>query len=130
MTANWLAPDLMVEDVAATVSWYEDGLGAETIGTLPEDADDPIWAQVEIGDVWIMFQGRASLEEELPSIAGTPIGGSFTLSVDVDDLDASAESVADVPRVLEVRTTDYGRREFAIEDPNGYVLWFGEKVPE
>jgi len=29
-----------------------------------------------------------------------------------------------------MRTTDYGRREFPIEDPNGYVLWFGEKAAE
>jgi uncharacterized glyoxalase superfamily protein PhnB len=125
---HWLAPNLMVEDVSATVEWYERTLDAERIGEMPEDGDDLVWAQIEMGDVWIMFQQRESLEEELPSIAGTEIGGSFTMYIDVDDIDSLATSLEDVSHVLEMRTTDYGRREFAIEDPNGYVLWFGEKA--
>jgi hypothetical protein len=30
--------------------------------------------------------------------------------------------------VEDLHETDFGWEQFAIEDPNGYVLWFGEKL--
>jgi uncharacterized glyoxalase superfamily protein PhnB len=119
----------MVEDVAATIDWYERALDAETIGQMPEGSDDPEWAQVRIGEVSIMFQQRASLEADLPSFEGTEIGASMTLYIDADDVRALYDELAGGADVaLELRETAYGRREFAVTDPNGYVLWFGEKV--
>ena len=129
MAFTELTPNCMVEDVAATVDWYERVLGATTVDRMPEAGDDLLWAQVRIGDVSIMFQERASLEAELPSFEGAEIGASLTLYVDAEDVRELHGELADEAEVvLELRETDYGRREFAIADPNGYVLWFGEKV--
>ena len=129
-TYNRLTPNLLVEDVAETIAWYEDILGAEELARMPPESDDPEWGQVEFGDVWLMFQTRASLAADVPALEGSEMGGSFTMYVDTDDAAGVHEraSEADVTVVQALRETEYGRREFAIADPNGYVLAFGEKV--
>lgn len=129
-TYNRLTPNLMVDDVAESLAWYEDVLGAEELARMPPESDEPEWGQVEFGDVWLMFQARDSLEDEVPALAGAAIGGSLTMYVDTDDArevhERAREAGATVVQAL--HETDYGRLEFAIEDPNGYVLAFGEQV--
>lgn len=131
-TYNSLTPNVMVDDVAETVAWYERVFDAEELARMPPESDDPDWGQVEIGDVWLMFQARESLVDDVPALEGAEIGGSLTFYVDTDDAIAVHERAvtegADV--VQELRETDYGRREFAVADPNGYVLAFGEKLDE
>lgn len=124
-----LTPNLMVEDVTSTVDWYERRLGFEQTSELG-DQDDLEWAQVERDDVAVMFQRRDSIVSEVPAFADAPVGGSFTLYLRVDDVESLAAGLDDVERVLDLRTSEYGMREFAVEDPNGYVLWFGEVDPD
>ena len=132
MTVNSLTPDLMVEDLAETVAWYERVFDAEVAATLPEDADadEGWWAQLEMGDASLMLQERESLTEKLPVLAEADIGGSVALYIDVDDAEALSADLADagVEMVTEMHETDFGWKQFAVEDPNGYVLWFGEKL--
>ncbi len=127
---NRLTPNVMVADVAAAIEWYERVLDAEELARMPPGTDDPEWGQVEFGDVQLMFQDRNSLEADVPALAGADIGGSLTLYVDTDDALAVHErALAEGATVVqELRETEYGRREFAVEDPNGYVLAFGEKL--
>ena len=124
-TFERVTPNLMVEDVVSTVAWYEEELGFERTSEMDEDGE-LVWAQVERDDVRLRFQRRESLEAEVPVLAGSPIGGSLTFYVHVDDDESLAQSIADHERVLDMRTSEYGLREFAIRDCNGYVLWFGE----
>lgn len=130
MTVNSLTPNLMVEDVAATIEWYVERLDAEVLGRMPPESDDPEWAQIALDEASLMFQERASIEADVPALAGREIGGSFTLYVDVDDTDALHDRLVEAGAtvVQERRETDYGRREFAVADPNGYVLNVGEKL--
>lgn len=130
MAVNSLTPNLMVGDVAETVAWYTNTLDAEELARMPPESDEPEWAQLALDDAWLMLQERESLEADVTVLEGREIGGSFTLYLDVDDavalrdrLVAAGETV-----VQELRETDYDRREFAIEGPNGYVLNFGEKL--
>ena len=128
---NSLTPNLMVTDVVDSLRWYERVLDAAELGRMPADSDDPEWAQVGFGDVSVMFQGRDSLAADVPALAEVDIGGSLTLYVDVEDVEGLHERVVDregasVAQAL--RETEYGRREFAVEDPDGYVLAFGEKL--
>lgn len=131
MHANSLTPDLMVEDVQATVDWYERVFDAEVAATLPSDADaNYFWAQVMIDDSPLMIQDRESLERKLPVLEGAPVGGSVALYVDVDDAKALYDDLeaADVEIVNSPHETEFGWRQFAVTDCNGYVLWFGEKL--
>lgn len=129
MTVHALTPNLMVENVAATVYWYRSRLDADELARMPPDSDDPEWAQIALGEASLMVQARESIEADVPALAGREIGGSFTLYVDVDDVTALHDELGSAGEtvVQELRETDYDRREFAILDPNGYVLNFGEK---
>jgi len=132
VTVNSLTPDLMVEDLAETVEWYEHVFDAEVEATLPEDGTDSWWAQIAIGDASLMFQERHSLTEKISSLDGVSVGGSLALYLDVDDAEALRDDLdeAGVTFAEDLHETDFGWEQFAIEDPNGYVLWFGEKLDD
>jgi len=127
---NTLTPTLMVEDVQETVDWYERVFDAELVATLPPGEGSPWWAQVVLEDITIMFQERDNLAEKLPTLKDQEIGASVGFYIDVDDayhLHDRLES-AGVETTQDPHDTEYGRRQFAVEDCNGYVLWFSEKI--
>jgi uncharacterized glyoxalase superfamily protein PhnB len=132
MTVNSLTPDLMVEDVTETVEWYERVFDAEVVATLPSDGEDPWWVQMRLGDASLMFQERESLTEKLPALEGEAIGGSVAFYIDVDDAEALRDELdaAGVDITQTLHETDFGWRQFAVTDCNGYVLWFGEKFED
>jgi len=132
MTVNSVTPNLMVEDLSATVDWYERVLDAEVVATLPADGEDPWWVQLAVDDGSLMFQERASLTDKLPVLEEASVGGSLALYVDVDDAAALHEELSDagVEMAQQLHETEFGWRQFAALDPNGYVLWFGEKLGE
>lgn len=123
----------MVEDVGETVAWYERVFDAEVVASLPSgEGADGWWAQLQIDDASIMIQERESLTEKLPELERESIGGSVALYVDVDDAAALHDDLtdADVEILEEPHETDFGWRQFAAKDCNGYVLWFGEKLDD
>lgn len=130
MTVNSLTPDLMVEDLAETVEWYESVFDAEVEARLPDGDDDSWWAQLAIGDASLMVQERDSLTEKISTLDGSAVGGSLALYLDVDDAERLRNNLADagVEIAEDLHETDFGWEQFAIEDCNGYVLWFGEKL--
>jgi uncharacterized glyoxalase superfamily protein PhnB len=131
MSVDSITPDLMVEDIEATVEWYERVFDAELVATLPDDAEtEYFWAQVMLDGCPLMFQERESLEGKLPVLEGDPVGGSVPLYIDTADAEqrhADLEAAgADI--VKSPHETEFGWRQFAATDCNGYVLWFGEKL--
>lgn len=123
----------MVEDIGETVAWYERAFDAEVVASLPSgEGADGWWVQLQIDDASIMFQERESLTEKVPELEGESIGGSIALYVDVEDAAGLHDDLADadVDILQEPHETDFGWRQFAVEDPNGYVLWFGEKLDD
>ncbi|MFB6091568.1 MAG: VOC family protein [Haloquadratum sp.] len=132
MTVKSLTPNLMVDDIEATVEWYREMFDSEVVATLPADADDYFWAQVTIGESLLMLQERDSLEAKIPAMADRETGGSTALYVDVDDVEAMRDRLetAGTEVVEPPEETEYGWRLFAATDPNGYVLWFGERLDE
>lgn len=119
----------MVEDVEATIEWYERVLDANVAGTVPKaDSEEELWwAQVMIDDVSFVFQQRASLETEHPSLEGATLGGSLTFYIDVNDADGlrdrlkTIDTDTELETVQELHDTDDGRREFAMQDCNSYI---------
>jgi len=128
-----LTPNLMVADIESTVAWYERVFDAEVVATLPSDDPDYWWAQVRLGDAPLMFQERESLSAKLPPLAGADIGsGSVAFYTDIEDADDLHEELAaaDVDVIKPPHETDFGWRQFAVRDCNGYVLWFGEQLAD
>lgn len=85
MKLKKLTPNLMVEDVNETVGFYQETLGFEPIMTIPE-AGKFDWAMMKNGDVEIMFQSRKSLGAEITVLSDAKIGGSFTMYIDVEEI--------------------------------------------
>ena len=130
MTFTSLTPNLMVEDVAATVAFYRDTLGFAVTATVPDEVA-PVWANVTANGLSLMFQARASLTEELPQLAGRAIGASQTLYIGVDDADALYAAIRERAQIIKAPyTAFYNAREFYIQDPNGYLLGFSSPISD
>ena len=113
-----LTPMLNVADAAATVAWYV-SIGFEVADTYEEEGEVG-WAWLRRGGVNIMINRRS-----LPPEAATGVN----LYIDVDDVDALWADLKDRVTVSEAITDQfYGMRDFWIEDPNGTVLGFGQRI--
>jgi uncharacterized glyoxalase superfamily protein PhnB len=121
-----LTPNLMVEDVQQTLSFYRDVLGFKVLMTLPDQPPFD-FAIIQRDQVELMFQSRASLSENVPALTGHPIGASQTFYIEVEGLTNLYKNLRDqVDIVVDLHTTFYGTREFYFRDVNGYILSFTE----
>jgi lactoylglutathione lyase len=125
-----LTPNLIVASVERSLAFYVDTLGFERGMTVP-DASPFVFASVTSGPVEIFFNDAAAAVKEYPAFSGKPIGATGTLFIEVDGVDALHDRLkSTVKIVMPLVTQFYGMREFAIEDPDGYVITFAERLPE
>ena len=123
-----LTPNLLVVSVERSLAFYVDTLGFQRGMTVP-DASPFAFASVTGGAVEIFFNDAAGAVKEYPGFAGKPIGCTGTLFVEVEGVDAlHARLQGKVKVVMPIETKFYGMREFAIEDPDGYVITFAERA--
>jgi len=123
MRLEKLSPMLFTRDVRGTIEFYTERLGFTLDAVLPagtaEPPGRPTWCSLSHGDVHVMFMA-AEPDAPPPSLTGQ-------LYVYTDDVQAVLERVAGHARVLwGPEVYDYGMRELAIADNNGYTLQFGE----
>ena len=109
-----LTPMLQSGDLDRTEAWYAGTLGFRRTG---READ---WLRVERDGVALMFMRNAHLGA--PQATGTQY-------IAVDDVRGLWESVRDrVTAEWGPETMPYGMLEFAVRDPDGYLLSFGQPV--
>lgn len=105
------------ENLDETITFYMNVLGFTLMGRN----DDWQWASLRKNDIYIMLSQPNEHENNL-SIG---FSGSFYFNVNqVDDLWEDLKTKAKV--CYEIETFEWGMREFAIYDNNGYILQFGE----
>ena len=125
-----LTPNLLVASVERSLAFYVDTLGFTRGMTVP-DASPLAFASVVGGPVEIFLNDAGGAVQEYPGFAGKPLGFTGTLFVEVEGIDAfHARLEPAVKIVMPIETKFYGMREFAIEDPDGYVITFAERVPQ
>ena len=126
-----LTPNLIVASVERSLAFYVDVLGFERGMTVPEQSPF-VFGSVTSGPVEIFFNDAAAAIKEYPSFAGKPIGATGTMFVEVEDgVDALHERVKTRATItMPLVTQFYGMREFAIEDPDGYVITLAQRVQE
>ena len=123
-----LTPNLLVASVERSLAFYVDTLGFERGMTVP-DASPFAFASVTAGTIEIFFNDAAGAVKEYPAFAGKPIGATGTLFIEVEGVDALHDRLEpSVKIVMPIVTQFYGMREFAIEDPDGYVITFAERL--
>ena len=125
-----LTPNLLVANVERSLAFYIDVLGFSQGMTVP-DASPFVFASVTSGLVEVFFNDAKTAVHEYPVFAGQPLALSGTLFIEVDNVDALHDRLKDrVQIVMPLVTQFYGMREFAISDPDGYVLTFAQRITD
>lgn len=123
-----LTPNLLVANVERSLAFYVDTLGFSRGMTVP-DASPFVFAAVTSGDVEIFLNDAATAVKEYPAFAGKPLGATGTMFIDVEGVDALHDRIkSSVTIAMPLVTQFYGMREFAILDPDGYVITFAQRV--
>ena len=123
---NKLTPNLVVSDVGRSIAFYRDRLGFEVETTVP-DAEPYVFAIVRSGPVQIFLNAPEPATEEFPSLKGRPLGGTFTMYIEVIGIERTYEEMkAQIPIAVPLETKWYGVAEFLVADPDGYLITFAE----
>lgn len=123
-----ITPNLMVKDVNKTIEFYTDVLDFKLVMTVPTEGQFD-FAILQSGGIEVMLQSAESLTGEISSLKDRDIGGTFTLYIETEGVETLHEKIKDkVTIVQDIHDTFYGTKEFAIEDINGYILAFAERL--
>ena len=129
-----LTPNLIVSSVERSLAFYVDVLGFARGMTVPDQAPF-VFASVTSGAVEIFFNDTADALKERPDWSGrvNPSAAS-SMFVEMDGpgaVDALHDRVGNHAKIVMPLTTQwYGTREFAIEDPDGFVMTFAERIAQ
>lgn len=125
VTLESLSPNLIADNVNASVDFYTKHLGFKLVASVPETGEFG-WAMVQRDSVTIMFQSLKSIEEDVPGL-GLKKGSSGTFFIKMKGVDEIYKSVKGKVKIpMDMRTTFYGMKEFIVEDPDGYYMMFAE----
>ena len=123
-----VTPNLLVRDIDRATAFYRDVLGFTIKQTVP-DAAPFVFVWLERDGVPVFLNDPKAAKEDYASATSRPSGGTATLFFVVTDVDDYHSHVAPHAKVLMPLTTKfYGMREFAIEDLDGHILTFAERV--
>jgi catechol 2,3-dioxygenase-like lactoylglutathione lyase family enzyme len=126
-----LTPNLLVEDVERSLRFYEDVLGFTRGFTVPETRPF-VFGSVVSGPIEIFFNEKNTATKEYPALLGKPVGMTGTMFIElqesggIEPLHERLTSI--VPIVMPLVKQWYGVKEFAIADPDGYLITFAERV--
>jgi uncharacterized glyoxalase superfamily protein PhnB len=128
---NKVTPNLVVADMEKSLTFYRDVLGFSVSQTVPDKAPF-IFAWMKRDNADIFLNQNMPPQPGAPDLyAGRPVGGgtlSLYLAMDgIDDLYAKIQQQK-VPIVIAMHKEFYGMREFAVHDPDGYLLIFAEQA--
>jgi uncharacterized glyoxalase superfamily protein PhnB len=130
MKLTKLTPNLVVRDVQAALHFYQSVLGFQPGMTVP-DAPPYVFASVTNGaGVEIFFNDQKAVGEDYPPLAKEPLGGTLTLFLECEGIEEILKKVekAGAKIVLPLKTQFYGMREFAFQDPEGWIITMAERT--
>jgi uncharacterized glyoxalase superfamily protein PhnB len=125
-----LTPNLVVRDVQAAVTFYQSVLGFQLGISVPDQAPY-VFASVTNGaGVEIFFNDQKAVGEDYPPLAKDPLGGTLTLFLECEGIEEVLAAVqkAGAKIVMPLKTQFYGMREFAFQDPEGWIVTMAERV--
>ncbi len=123
MAASVTSVFLYVKDVRRSLEFYNEVVGAEVLQVHPEQEAGPLTlAILRIDAFVIMLNAQEPHAEEF---ADARLGVGIHLQIQVDDVDAFHQRCLDEGAILSVSgeptDQDWGWREFALRDPDGFV---------
>jgi uncharacterized glyoxalase superfamily protein PhnB len=117
-----LTPILLVDAIEPCLDFWK-RLGFEVTVQVPE-GDVIGFVILKNGPVEVMYQTRASVANDVPSMTEFP--SSSLLYIHVTNLDEVIQAVAGAPVLIPKRTTFYGATEYAVREPGGSAVSFSE----
>ena len=129
MKLQKLTPNLVVRDVAASMEFYRSVLGLQPAITVP-DQPPYVFGSVKAGNVEIFFNDQKLVAEDYPPLGARPIGGALTLFLEVQGIEEVLAAVqkSKAKIIMPLKEQFYGMREFAFEDPEGWIVTIAEPV--
>ena len=126
-----LTPNLVVRDVARSMEFYRSTFGFQTAITVPEQPPY-VFGSVTSGGVEIFFNDQKAVAADYPALGAKPIGGSLTLFIEVEGIEEALSAVekSGAKITMPLKEQFYGMREFAFEDPEGWVITIAERVKQ
>ena len=122
-----IAPFFIVRDVIPSIAFYRDRLGFQVVFVAPDDG--PFVALVEREGARVMLKAIVPEVQALPNHTRHPWAkwDAFVLAPDPDSLFAELSSRGATMRAP-LADTDNQLRGFEVQDPDGYVLFFGRPI--
>ena len=122
MAVSGAIPQLRTTDLERSIDFYVD-----TVGLRLEFRHSDFYAGIEAGDQSFHLK---LVDDPDPSIGYVAAEGHLHLYLTTDDARAEAARLQAqaVPLGAPVADTDWGTREFWIRDPDGHVLYYGERL--
>ena len=120
-------PVFLVADIAATMRWYQANL--QFNGRAVPESPPHTFGIMGKDDVEIFLQQLSGHEK--PDLYKKREGGVWHVYVQMEGVREFFDAVSklgDVTMVERLKRQPYGQIEFAIKDPNGYVLVFAQRV--
>jgi uncharacterized glyoxalase superfamily protein PhnB len=118
-----LTPVLFVDRIEPCLEFWVGRLGFQKTVEVPEGPELGFVILVRDG-VEVMLQSRASVEKDVPALAGQA-ARSF-LYVEVADLQEIQRRLQGLETVIPFRKTFYGASEIGVPEPGGHVVTFAE----
>jgi catechol 2,3-dioxygenase-like lactoylglutathione lyase family enzyme len=126
-TLDAITPFFIVRDVAPSIAFYRDRLGFQVTYAAP--ADDPFFAILARDGARLMIKAILPEVQPMPNHQRHPWApwDAFVHTRDPDSL-AVELGARGVSLHAPLADTGDGLRGFAVQDPDGYVLFFGRPL--
>lgn len=129
-----VVPNLIVSDIDRSTAFYRDVLGFSIVTTVP-DTPPYVFVWLQRDDVSVFLNAAAGVQGDIPQLASRQVGGTATLFVmiEADSIDVGIDALhrqigARARELMPLKDQFYGMREFAVADPDDYVVIFAQRI--
>ena len=122
-----VVPIIPVDAIEPCLPFWTDRLGFALTVQVPHEGRLGFVILAKDG-LEVMYQSRASMDADVPGVAGN--GQGIALYIDVDDINAVERVLAGFDIVVPRRTTFYGAEEIFVRAPCGTVVGFARPGAE
>lgn len=130
---------LMVSNVQRSLDFYlslpgfrfEMGTAASKEARFERTEEEFLFAALRVGGQKLMIQTRETLGADVPQLLKiAQLGATGVLYFDVENVNHLYREIKEknIPIVKEITDKFYGRREFYIQDSDGYILGFSQLI--